>query len=102
MVKNKFNEIMKGDLKYKPHKVRSAIIMTTNGMSLVDSKVVAIATGSKCICNMNVDDDGSVLHDMHAEVLARRCLIRFLYDQLDAMVDSKSMIYHLISDLTLL
>lgn len=86
MLKNKFDELMHLDTQYKSHKVRAGIVMT-NGMSTDDAKVVAIGTGSKCFANNNNDEHGMVLHDMHAEVLARRSFVRFLYDQLLAMVD---------------
>lgn len=88
MVKSKFDEIMERHLQYKAHKVRAGIVMTTHGMSLKNAKVVAIGTGTKCI-NLYNDQDGTVLHDMHAEVLARRSFVRFLYDQLKAMMNSK-------------
>lgn len=68
------------------HRVRAAIIMT-DGISLKKAKVVAIGTGTKCL-NVNFDEAGTVLHDMHAEVLARRSFVRFLYDQLNAMMNS--------------
>lgn len=73
---------------YKAHKVIAGIVMT-NGMSLENAKVVAIATGTKCIPNVNEDEDGTIVHDMHAEVLARRSFVRFLCNQLNAMLKSK-------------
>lgn len=88
MVKNKFDDLMQNELQYKGHKVRSGIIMT-NGASVDDAKVVAIGTGTKCFADKYKDENGAILHDMHAEVLARRSFIRFLYDQLVAMVNSK-------------
>lgn len=88
MVTNKFDELMQSDAEYKPHKVRSGIVMT-NGNSVDDAKVVAIGTGTRCFDDKNYDKSGTVLHDTHAEVLARRSFVRFLYDQLIALVDRK-------------
>lgn len=96
MVKHKFDDLMYLDRQYKSHKVRSGIVMTT-GMSIDDAKVVAIGTGSKCFSNINDDESGTILHDMHAEVLARRSFVRFLYNQLLAMVDGKHIENHYIS-----
>lgn len=81
---------MQNDLQYKAHKVRSGIIMT-NGWSIDDAKVVAIGTGTKCFSDKLKDKNGTILHDMHAEVLARRSFIRFLCDQLKALVDDSKL-----------
>lgn len=88
MVKRKFDEIMKHELQFKGHRVLSGIVMTSEDFSSNNAKVVAIGTGTSCISNKKEDDFGSVLHDMHAEVLARRSFVRFLYDQLKAITRS--------------
>lgn len=90
MVQTKYDEIMQTHFKYKTHKVRAGIVMTTEGMSVENAKVVAIGTGTKCLSTINDDQHGIILHDMHAEVLARRCFVRFLYDQIKKMLHSKS------------
>eukprot|EP00611_Tribonema_gayanum_P014045 TRINITY_DN2530_c0_g1_i3.p1 TRINITY_DN2530_c0_g1~~TRINITY_DN2530_c0_g1_i3.p1 ORF type:complete len:670 (-),score=281.21 TRINITY_DN2530_c0_g1_i3:392-2401(-) len=46
--------------------------------------VIALATGTKCMGQSKLPPDGSIVHDSHAEVLARRCLVRLLGEHLRA------------------
>lgn len=50
--------------------------------------LVALATGTKCLGDSKLmgstrEEAGSRLNDSHAEVLARRAFIRYLYEQID-------------------
>ena len=47
-------------------------------------KVVALATGVKCINSTDVCVDGNIVKDSHAEVLTRRAFLRYLYSELEA------------------
>uniref|UniRef100_A0A146LV80 tRNA-specific adenosine deaminase 1 n=1 Tax=Lygus hesperus TaxID=30085 RepID=A0A146LV80_LYGHE len=49
-------------------------------------RVVSLATGTKCIGANAMVMDGTVVNDSHAEVLARRNFLRYLYDQLEITV----------------
>lgn len=64
--------------------VLSGIILKTEDGLL---SVVALATGTKCLGESelinNIQEIGSRLSDSHAEVLARRAFMRYLYDQID-------------------
>ncbi|XP_037041410.1 double-stranded RNA-specific editase Adar-like isoform X2 [Bradysia coprophila] len=93
MVKTKFDDIMVRDLRYKEHKVLAGIVMTTHALSPPSAKVVAIGTGTKCFENVNRDGGGTILHDMHAEVVARRSFKRFLCHQLNEMRKKKSSVF---------
>ena len=58
--------------------VRAAILMTQSGLE--PAKIIAIASGTKYRC---YTADESVVSDCHAEMLVRRCLISFLFKQLE-------------------
>ena len=45
--------------------------------------IVSLGAGSKAIDGKSLSDQGDRVHDCHAEVLARRGMLRFLYAQLE-------------------
>lgn len=51
-------------------------------------EVLTLATGTKCVGDDLIDPLGCVVHDSHAEVLARRALLRLLMDQVAVLQQS--------------
>lgn len=56
-------------------------------------KVVALGTGSKCIGAQQLPRDGDVLHDSHAEVVARRAFVLYLIQQVRSAADGQTSIF---------
>lgn len=48
-------------------------------------EVVAVGTGTKCVGRSQLNENGAIVSDGHAEVVARRALLRWLYAQLESM-----------------
>ncbi|RUS76017.1 hypothetical protein EGW08_016222 [Elysia chlorotica] len=60
----------------------SAVILRKQDHRGTHLKTVSLATGSKCIGKSKMSSRGDILNDSHAEVLARRAFLRYLYDEL--------------------
>ncbi|CAH1793455.1 unnamed protein product [Owenia fusiformis] len=66
----------------KGRTVVAGIIMREVRSNCTIDSVVSIGTGTRCIMGVNRSYEGLTVNDCHAEVIARRGLLRFLYSQL--------------------
>ncbi|KAM9683120.1 double-stranded RNA-specific editase B2 isoform 2-T2 [Dama dama] len=83
LVTQKFRELAAGLASaHARHKALAGIVMT-RGLDTRQAQVVVLSSGTKCISGEHINDQGLVVNDCHAEILARRALVHFLYAQLE-------------------
>jgi hypothetical protein len=82
LVSTKYEDLMVGNEVYARRKVLAGIVLTF-GSDIKTAKVVAVTTGTKCISGEYISEHGLAVNDSHAEIVARRCFINFIYDQLE-------------------
>ena len=100
LIFSKFNQLTSAvDPQYSRRKVLAGIVMTV-GDDFSKSQVISVTTGTKCINGEYMSDQGLALNDCHAEILSRRCLMKFLYSQLKLHLgtDPDSSIFELCED----
>jgi len=84
MILEKFEALTAGNMVAARRKVIAGVVMS-RGEEMQDLEIVCTTTGTKCINGEYMSVSGKGLNDCHAEILSRRCLMRFLYDQLESI-----------------
>lgn len=69
-------------------KVLAAFVLTSE-IDKNDVRVLSIGTGSKIIPSEAISFKGNVVHDSHAEVIARRALVCLLYEHLQTLAENE-------------
>lgn len=73
-------ELYKTIQRGKPNKKEWTVISAVVGVfNEKDIKVLSLGTGSKCIGKSSMSPKGDILNDSHAEVIARRGFLKYLY-----------------------
>ena len=90
LAEEKFSELSVGQPNAEGlKKVLAAFVMMRGSVGLgivsesVGGEVIALGTGTKCVSGESLSASGMCVNDCHAEVIARRSLVRFLYSQLE-------------------
>lgn len=79
LILSKFQDIRDVDLSNRSNVL--AGIIQTNGIDLKTAQVVVLASGTKNIDAESLSPDA--LNDTHAEIVARRALMLYFYQQLE-------------------
>ena len=53
-------------------------------------EIVALGTGTKCLGQNEISLQGDLVHDSHAEVIAKRALVLYLMDELEKTFNDKT------------
>ena len=85
LVREQYDKLFDGTT-YHKRKVLAGVVMDNAGAT----SVICLSTGTKCINGEMMSLKGQTLNDCHAEVVVRRCLVSWLYDQLEAAVSGHS------------
>lgn len=71
---------MENDPTHMRRKVLAGVVMTTGPDC--PGIVISLGTGTKCVSGEHMSINGAVINDSHAEIIARRGLCYYLFNQL--------------------
>ncbi|KAL7630726.1 UNVERIFIED_CONTAM: hypothetical protein RMT77_019065 [Armadillidium vulgare] len=78
----KFLSLTSGNPTLARRKVLAGFVLTDD-LNEDEIKVISISTGTKCINGERLSLNGACVNDCHAEIVSRRCLVNFLYSELE-------------------
>lgn len=87
-IQEKFQQLTQSDVRLQRRKVLAGIVLLRD-FDLDSMEVICVTTGTKCIAGDQLTLTGQSLNDCHAEIVARRCLIRFCYQQLQSLIEGE-------------
>eukprot|EP00088_Acartia_fossae_P048483 TRINITY_DN5291_c0_g1_i1.p1 TRINITY_DN5291_c0_g1~~TRINITY_DN5291_c0_g1_i1.p1 ORF type:complete len:761 (+),score=196.81 TRINITY_DN5291_c0_g1_i1:47-2329(+) len=89
MILERFEALVVGNMVASRRKVIAGIVQSEGqGDNLKELKVVSVTTGTKCINGEYMSDSGTGLNDCHAEILSRRCFMRYMYSELEKVSEN--------------
>ncbi len=88
-IQEKFNQLTHNDVRLQRRKVLAGVVVTHN-FDLETIEVICITTGTKCISGDRLTLNGQSLNDCHAEIISRRCVIRYCYQQLKILIEENN------------
>jgi len=83
LVMDRFSELISGHAQHSRRKVLAGVVMSTDGEAMEKMNIITVSTGTKCVNGEHMSDCGNALNDCHAEIVSRRCLVDFLYRNLE-------------------
>lgn len=91
MILEKYKSLMTHQhVHYNGYKVIAGIVKSIND-DQNSLQVISIGTGSKFLFEKNLNSEGNAVHDTHAEVVARRGFIRYIYNQIGQHLSNGSL-----------
>jgi double stranded RNA-specific editase B len=88
-IQEKFNQLTHNDVRLQRRKVLAGVVLTHN-FDLDSMEAISVTTGTKCIGGDRLTLNGQSLDDCHAEIIARRSLIRYCYQQLKLLIEENN------------
>ena len=82
LIQARYEQLMVGQLQHSRRKVIAGMVMTRD-REMQEMEVITVSTGTKCVNGEYLSNIGKSLNDCHAEIISRRCLMDFLYNQLE-------------------
>lgn len=95
IVENCFNVYQKLPKTGKPIETEWSVLscIVKYDSSSEEIEVVSLGTGSKCIGATKMSPRGDILNDSHAEILARRGFLLYLYENIEKSLKNKQSIF---------